>query len=129
MIKQEIKLTENQVIQMHSSLIGATKGLNGVRDEGLLKLSLDSPYQTFGGMVLYSELLAKAARLCFSLVSNHPFADGNKRIGVHAMLVYLTLNGIKITYTQEELVNIGLSLASGTMRFEELHAWLTNHCV
>lgn len=122
-----IRLTEKQLISIHSSLIAATGGLDGVRDNGLLESALEAPFQTFGGEDIYPALLQKAARLCFSLVSNHPFIDGNKRIGIHAMLVFLALNGVEIECTQAELIDVGLSLASGTMQFEELCMWLNEH--
>ena len=66
-------------------------------------------------------------RQLYSLVSNHPFIDGNKRIGIHIMLVFLAINGIDISCTQEDLIKIGLSLADDTMTFEELSVWLSSH--
>ena len=101
-----IRLTEKQIICMHSSLIAATGGLDGVRDNGLLESALETPFQTFDGEDIYPSLLQKAARLGFSLVANHPFIDGNKRIGIHAMLVFLAINGIEINCTQEELIDV-----------------------
>ena len=122
-----IRLTRSQVTALHSALIEATGGLDGIRDEGMLDLALEAPFQTFDGNDLYPTLLQKAARLGFSLVSNHPFVDGNKRIGVHAMLVFLALNGIEITSTQQEIVDIGLALAEGKMTSEQLFMWLSEH--
>ena len=122
-----IRLTKKQVISMHQAMISATGGSDGIRDEGLLESALEAPFQTFGGTDIYPTLLQKAARLGFSLVSNHPFVDGNKRIGVHTMLVFLELNGVEIDCTQEELVEVGLSLASGKMSAEMLFEWLGNH--
>ena len=122
-----IRLTKKQVISMHQAMISATGGSDGIRDEGLLESALEAPFQTFGGTDIYPTLLQKAARLGFSLVSNHPFVDGNKRIGVHTMLVFLELNGVEIDCTQDELVEIGLSLASGNMSAEMLFEWLGNH--
>lgn len=122
-----IRLTKRQVIAMHSSLIESTGGTDGIRDDGLLDSAIESPFQTFGEVDLYPTLLQKAVRLGFSLVSNHPFIDGNKRIGVHAMLVFLELNGVEVYCTQKELTDVGLSLASGSMSAEDLFEWLTNH--
>ncbi len=93
----------------------------------MLDSALSAPYQTFGGEDIYPALLQKAARLGCSLVADHPFIDGNKRIGVHAMLVYLALNGVEIYCTQEELAELGLSLAQSTLGFEELLKWLIEH--
>lgn len=122
-----IKLTKEQVISIHSSLIKASGGTDGVRDEGLLESALESPFQTFDGHDLYPSIIQKAARIGYSLVSNHSFIDGNKRIGIHIMLVFLAINGIDISCTQEDLIKIGLSLADDTMTFEELSVWLSSH--
>ena len=122
-----IKLTKEQVVSIHSSLIKASGGTDGVRDEGLLESALESPFQTFDEHDLYPSIIQKAARIGYSLVSNHSFIDGNKRIGIHIMLVFLAINGIDISCTQEDLIKIGLSLADGTMTFEELSAWLSSH--
>lgn len=122
-----IKLTKEQVVSIHSSLIKASGGTDGVRDEGLLESALESPFQTFDGHDIYPSIIQKAARIGYSLVSNHSFIDGNKRIGIHIMLVFLAINGIDISCTQEDLIKIGLSLADGTVTFEELSAWLSSH--
>lgn len=122
-----IRLTKEQVISIHRSLIEATGGTDGVRDMGLLESALEAPFQTFGGNDLYPALIQKAARLGYSLVSNHPFVDGNKRIGIHTMLVFLALNGVEIECSQKELIDVGLSLADGTMGAEELLIWLSLH--
>ena len=122
-----IKLTKEQVISIHSSLIEATGGTDGVRDIGLLESALETPFQTFDGKDLYPALIQKAARLGYSLVSNHPFVDGNKRIGIHTMLVFLAVNGVEIECNQKELIDIGLSLADGTMDAEKLLIWLSLH--
>lgn len=122
-----IRLTTKQVIFLHSSLIEATGGTDGVRDMGLLESALEAPFQTFGGKDLYPALIQKAARLGHSLISNHPFVDGNKRIGIHTMLVFLAANGVEIECTQKELIDVGLSLADGTMNAEKLLIWLSSH--
>lgn len=122
-----IRLTKEQVISIHSSLIEATGGTDGVRDDKLLEFALEAPFQTFGGNDLYPALIQKAARLGYSLISNHPFVDGNKRIGIHTMLVFLALNGVEIECTQKELIDIGLSLADGSMNAEQLLLWLSRH--
>lgn len=122
-----IRLTTKQVISLHSSLIEATGGTDGVRDMGLLESALEAPFQTFGGKDLYPTLIQKAARLGHSLISNHPFVDGNKRIGIHTMLVFLAANGVEIECTQKELIDVGLSLADGTMNAEKLLTWLSSH--
>lgn len=122
-----IRLTTKQVISLHNSLIEATGGTDGVRDIGLLESALEAPFQTFDGKDLYPALIQKAARLGHSLISNHPFVDGNKRIGIHTMLVFLAANGVEIECTQKELIDVGLSLADGTMNAEKLLIWLSSH--
>ena len=84
---------------LHSHLIAETGGVDGLRDEGMLESAMNAPFQSFAGEEVYPSLQQKAARLCFGLVKNHPFIDGNKRIGTHAMLVFLALNGIELDYT------------------------------
>lgn len=119
-----IRLTIKQAIEMHSALIEATGGTDGVRDLGLLESAMESPFQTFDDEEIYPALIQKAARLGYSIVLNHPFIDGNKRIGIHTMLVFLSLNGAEIDCTQQELINIGFNLASGNLNAEELFKWL-----
>ena len=116
-----------QVIKLHSSLIAKTGGMDGVRDENLLDSALKSPFQTFDGNELYSDIYDKASQLCYSLVENHPFADGNKRIGVHLTLLFLKLNNENIEYSQAELIDFGLNIASGKMNKADIKAWLLNH--
>ena len=116
-----------QVVKLHSSLITKTGGMDGIRDENLLDSALNSLFQTFDGNELYPDIFDKAAQLCYSLVENHPFADGNKRTGVHLTLLFLKLNGEKIEYTQSELIDFGLGIASGKMTKDSIKEWLLNH--
>ena len=122
-----IRLTKKQVLLLHEDLVAETGGSTGIRDEGLLDSSLASPFQSFEGHTPYLSLQQKATRLGFTLVKNHPFVDGNKRIGAHAMLVFLSLNGVELEYTQEELSNVFLALAAGEIGFEELLQWVLTH--
>lgn len=116
-----------QVVKLHSSLIAKTGGMDGIRDENLLDSALNSLFQTFDDNELYPDIFDKAAQLCYSLVENHPFADGNKRTGVHLTLLFLKLNGEKIEYTQSELIDFGLGIASGKMTKDSIKEWLLNH--
>ncbi len=122
-----IRLTKEQVLSIHTVLIKAIGGTDGIRDVGLLESALAAPFQTFGGQDLYPALLQKAACLGFSLISDHPFVDGNKRIGIHTMLVYLALNGVEIDCSEQELIDVGLALADGKMSLEALLTWLSSH--
>ncbi|UTC67122.1 MULTISPECIES: type II toxin-antitoxin system death-on-curing family toxin [unclassified Treponema] len=105
--------SEAQVLKIHSSLIAKTGGIDGIREFNLLDSSLKSVFQTFDGRELYPEILDKAVQLCYSIIKNHPFLDGNKRIGIHLSLVFLKINGIDLHYTQEELIDFGFGIASG----------------
>ena len=122
-----IRLTKKQLLLLHEELITETGGAAGIRDEGLLDSALAAPFQSFEGHTPYPSLQQKAARLGYGLVKDHPFVDGNKRIGAHAMLVFLALNGIEMDYTQEELSDTFLSLAAGKIGFEELLQWVLAH--
>ena len=120
-------LSKKQVLALHSDLIREFGGTEGIRDEGLLESALAAPFQTFDGEPAYPSLQAKAARLGFGLVSNHPFVDGNKRTGAHVMLVFLALNGVELCYGQEDLISIFLSVASGMSDCRDLQRWILEH--
>ena len=122
-----IRLSKSQILLIHDQLISETGGSSGLRDEGMLDSALNAPFQTFGGEDVYPSLQKKAARLCFGLVKNHPFVDGNKRIGAHAMLVFLALNGIELQHTQSELSDVILQLAAGEIEATDLLRWILAH--
>ena len=119
-----IVLSKGQIIALHEALIAETGGDTGIRDEGLLESALNAPFQSFGNVEPFPSIQQKAARLGFGLIKNHPFVDGNKRIGAHAMLVFLALNGIELEYTQEELSDIIIKVASGECGFDDLLKWV-----
>lgn len=112
---------------LHDDLISETGGTHGIRDEGLLESAINAPFGGYGEVEQYPSIQQKGARLCFGLVQNHAFIDGNKRIGIHAMLVFLELNGITLEYTQDELSDIILSVASDKASFKDLLKWVTDH--
>ena len=116
-----------QVVKIHRSLIEKTGGMDGIRDAQLLDSALKTPFQTFGGNNLYPNILDKASQLCYSLIENHPFVDGNKRIGVHLMLLFLKLNNIEVNYSQQELVDFGLDIASGKISKNDIKGWIIEH--
>ncbi|MFC2470675.1 type II toxin-antitoxin system death-on-curing family toxin [uncultured Treponema sp.] len=116
-----------QVVKIHRSLIEKTGGMDGIRDAQLLDSALKTPFQTFGGNNLYPDILDKASQLCYSLIENHPFIDGNKRIGVHLMLLFLKLNNIEVNYSQQELIDFGLDIASGKMSKNDIKGWIIEH--
>ncbi|OUN08850.1 type II toxin-antitoxin system death-on-curing family toxin [Flavonifractor sp. An9] len=120
-------LNKRQILMLHQHLVDETGGSPGLRDEGLLDSALNAPFQTFGDTSAYPSLQQKAARLCYGLVKNHPFIDGNKRIGAHAMLVFLAVNGLELSYTQQELSDIILQVAAGEKEYDDLLVWLLAH--
>ena len=122
-----IRISKHQILLIHDQLIAETGGSSGLRDEGMLDSALNAPFQSFGGEDMYPSLQQKAARLCFGLVKNHPFVDGNKRIGAHAMLVFLALNGIELQHSQSELSNVILQLAAGEIETSDLLRWILEH--
>ena len=122
-----IKLSKKQILMLHTQLIQQTGGSDGVRDYNLLDSALETPFQSFGGDELYPTIQAKAARLGYGLIKNHCMIDGNKRIGTHAMLVFLALNGIELKYTQKELYETILDVAAGNIEYEGLLQWVLDH--
>jgi death-on-curing protein len=117
------KLTRQQVILLHSELIKRTGGTNGIRDESLLDSALNAPFQGHADTDYFPSLQEKAARLGIGLVRNHAFVDGNKRLGAHIMLLFLSLNHIELEYTQDELSSIFLKVASGGFSCKDLFHW------
>ena len=122
-----IRFSKEKVLLLHKLLAEATGGGVGVRDEALLDSALEAAYAGFGDKEFYPTKEEKGARLGYALISNHAFVDGNKRIGVYVMLSFLEMNGIRIRCSDEELVHIGLSVADGSMGYEELLQWVLDH--
>jgi len=121
------RIQADEIISLHSRLISQSGGLDGIRDANLLDLSVNSPYHTFGGKYLYPTIQAMAAHLAFSLIKNHPFLDGNKRIGILAMMVFLKINGLPLACTDKELETLGWGLADGSIEEPELIEWIVSH--
>ncbi len=122
-----ILLNKEQIKYLHSKMIQETGGSNGIRDEGLPDSALSAPFQSFGGMELYPSMIRKGARLCYGLIKNHAFFDGNKCIGIYAMLVFLELNGMEIECSEEELIALGLGIASGEIEEKDVGIWIVTH--
>lgn len=122
-------MSKEQVLSLHAELIADFGGADGIRDETMLDSALNAPFQTFEGADLYPGLIEKAARIGSGLVKNHPFVDGNKRIGTHVMLIFLSLNNVLLEYEDDDLINIILSIASGNMGDEKLQEWIEDHIV
>ena len=121
------RLTKAQVLTLHRELIRQTGGSDGLLDEGLLDSALSAPFHSFDGTDAFPSIQQKGARLGYGLIQNHAFVDGNKRIGAHVMLVFLALNGIELDYTQEELSDMVLAVASGVLSFDAMVKWIVEH--
>ena len=122
-----IKFSKEKVLLLHQLMAEATGGDVGIRDEALLESAIENIYATFDGVELYPSKEEKAARLGFSLISNHAFVDGNKRIGIYVMLSFLELNGIKIWASNEDVLNLGLSVADGSADYDDILKWIQTH--
>jgi death-on-curing protein len=120
-------LSLGEVVRLHQMLSESSGGASGIRDLGLLDSALAQPRATFGGLDLHPTVLEKAAALCASLVQNHPFVDGNKRVGHAAMATFLVLNGLDIAATVDEQEALILDLAAGRCRREDVLTWLQSH--
>lgn len=122
-----IKLTRENVLQLHNLAIVETGGSDGIRDENMLDSALENAFQTFDGKDLYPTVEEKAARLGYGLISNHAFVDGNKRIGTLVMLTFLDVNGVKMSYTDEDIINLGLGVAKGEYKYPKVLSWIHSH--
>ena len=119
-----IKFSKDKVLLLHKLIARETGGSIGVRDEGLLESALEAAFSGFGDKEFYPTKEEKGARLGYNLISNHAFVDGNKRIGMYVMLTFLEVNGIHMDCTNEEVSSVGLAIAAGKMKYEELLDWI-----
>ena len=122
-----IKFSKDKVKLLHQLISEETGGSIGVRDEGLLESALEGAFATFDGKDLYPSKEENGARLGYTLISNHAFVDGNKRIGMYVMMTFLEVNGIRLEATNEEVAETGLAVAAGTMDYRELLDWVLTH--
>ncbi len=119
-----IKFSKEKVLLLHRLMAEATGGDEQVRDHALLESALEGAFAVFDGQELYPTKEEKGARLGYALISNHAFVDGNKRIGMYVMLSFLEVNGAGIHPSESEVARVGLAVAAGDMRYEELLAWV-----
>lgn len=120
-------LSLNEALEIYRKIIRQSGGSFGIRDLHALESSLAQPRATFGGEDLYPTVTEKASALGFSLIQNHPFVDGNKRIGHAALETFLVINGCEIDASVDEQEQIILLVASGLMKRDEFTTWLRNH--
>ena len=119
--------TVEQVVRLHSKMIARSGGSDGVRDIGLIESAIMRAVVGYGDYDVYPTDVQKAAAVCCGLVGNHGFIDGNKRIGVAAMLLILQKNDVMLQYTQRELIQLGLDLAQGLLSVEDCALWIEQH--
>lgn len=122
-----IILTIEEITALHKKLIDRTGGSQGLRDKNLLESAVYSAMSSFEGDEIYSTVEEKAARLMYSLINNHAFIDGNKRIGAFVMLITMQLNNSLIEYSQDELVELSLSVAEGKTEYSKILDWIIKH--
>ena len=119
-----IKFSQEKVLLLHKLITEETGGDPNIRDFDLLDSALESAFQTFDGVELYPTKEEKGARIGYALISNHAFVDGNKRIGMYVLLTFLEVNGIRIHPTVDDVVRVGLAVASGEMKYDEFLEWI-----
>ena len=124
-----IQFTIQDIYELHNQLEESFILSSGVRDENLLASAVNTPFQTFMGNDLYPSIYDKAAQLCYGIVNNHPFTDGNKRTALHSMYVYLIINGFDITARQQEVEDLIINVAAGNMTNTELAEWLRENTI
>ena len=122
-----IKFSKDKVLLLYKLIAEETGGSVGIRDEALLESALENAFSGFGGQEFYPSKEEKGARLGYTLISNHAFVDGNKRIGMYVMLTFLEVNGIRLDCTNNEIVEVGLAVASGAMDYDALLKWVRSH--
>ena len=122
-----IRFSKDKVLLLHKLIAEETGGSIGVRDEALLESALEGAFAGFGEREFYPTKEEKGARLGYTLISNHAFVDGNKRIGMYVMLTFLEVNGLRVECTNEEVAEVGLAVAAGTMDYDALLAWVREH--
>jgi len=122
-----IRLDTEDVLSLHKKMCRATGGISGIRDIGTLESAIFHAYASFEGNDLYPTIERKVARQVYGIIRNHPFIDGNKRIGIFVMLILLELNNIKLKFTQSELVRLGISIAEGKAQPQYIEKWIIRH--
>lgn len=122
-----IKFSTEKVLLLHQLIVEETGGSADLRDINLLDSALESAFATFAGNDLYPTKEEKAAKIGHSLISNHAFVDGNKRIGMYVMLTFLEVNGIQLYLTDTDIAQMGLSIASGNADCAALLQWIYAH--
>ncbi len=117
-------ISSSEVILIHDIVIQRFGGSSGIRDNDALESAINRPFATFDGKDLYPEVIDKAAAILESLVTNHPFVDGNKRIGYVIMRLFLLQNDLDIIASQDEKYELVMAVAKGEDKYENIKVWL-----
>jgi len=117
----------DNIITLHKKMIRATGGLSGIRDINLLQSAIFNAQATFDGIDLYPNLESKCAAVCYGVINNHPFVDGNKRMGIYLLLILLEYNDYIIEYSEDELVELGFGIAKDTISRDDIVLWIKKH--
>lgn len=125
---EPVFLTLDEVLEIHRQQIERYGGSEGIRDAAGLESAVATPRATFGGEFLHATVPAMAAAYLFHLCQNHPFVDGNKRVGANAAIAFLLMNGWEPTFEEDELVDVVLRVATGKLKKAELIALFRSHC-
>lgn len=121
------QLSTEQIIRLHSQLISTSSGTDGVRDIGFVESAVANVFETYFGVDQYPTIQEKSARLCYSLIKNHGFIDGNKWIGIFTMLVLLEVNVISLDCTDEEFVELGVGVAGSKITYNGILDFIKSH--
>ena len=122
-------LSVDNITLFHEKIIRETGGSSGIRDKGLIESAVNRALMTYDGKDLYPGIVDKIAVTAYSLISNHGFVDGNKRIGIAVLLLLLRVNDIEISYTQKELIELGLGIAEGRIKEIDIFKWIKDHSI
>lgn len=122
-----IYLTVEEIILLHEKIIKSSGGTYELRDRGLLESAVNGVLASFDNIELYPTIEEKAARYAYALTNNHAFVDGNKRIGILVMIITLKLNDMSLQYSQKELINLGLNIANGKLKYNDIYKWIIEH--
>ena len=122
-----MKISYEDILLIHNQAIEMYGGSHGIRDKGEIESVINNIYATFGGQELYPDITDKASFLGFGLIKGHAFFDGNKRVGVAALITFLSRHGYEIQATNEELIDFGLDVATSKLDQESIKQWIVSH--
>lgn len=126
-MKELIQLLLDDVLLFHQDMVDKFHNAQGIRDITLLESAIYTPFQSVFGQDLYPTLPQQAARLCYGIIKNHPFVDGNKRTATHVMLTFLYVNGCQMSYDEMDLEELVVGIANGDVQYEAVVEWVQAH--